>query len=89
MNGKELSHNKTIETDQVKRTFTLIDSAVVSLNNLSESMSLLIRQSREDLSVSLENIREASENADQLMKVLAENPSLLLRGEAQRERTLR
>jgi hypothetical protein len=49
----------------------------------------MIRQGREDFTVGLENIREASENANQLTKTLAENPSLLLKGEAQKERDIR
>jgi hypothetical protein len=49
-------------------------------------MLLMVRQSREDISVSMQNLREALENANQLAKELSENPSLLLKGEQQKER---
>ena len=80
--------NKSITSHQIDKTFTLLDSTIISLKRLSENVSLMVRQSREDFSVSLQNIRQATENADQLMKVLAENPSLLLKGESQRERDI-
>jgi phospholipid/cholesterol/gamma-HCH transport system substrate-binding protein len=57
------------------------DSTVMSIKTLTDNMSLMVLQTREDFSVSMENLREALENANQLMKMLAENPSLLIRGE--------
>ncbi|NLG18786.1 MAG: MCE family protein [Fibrobacter sp.] len=83
------SFKNSVSPDLVNRTFTMVDSTVQSLKSLSENLSLMIRQSREDFAVSMENIREASENANQLTKVLAENPSLLLKGESQRGREVR
>jgi phospholipid/cholesterol/gamma-HCH transport system substrate-binding protein len=74
---------------QLASIMSRIDSTAVSMKNLSDNLVLMVRQSREDFSVSMENIREASENANQLTKILAENPSLLLKGEAQREREIR
>ncbi|HON09311.1 MAG TPA: MlaD family protein [Chitinispirillaceae bacterium] len=78
-----------ITADQISRTFSAIDSTVQSLKSLAENLSLMVRQSREDFAVGMENIREASENANQLTKILAENPSLLLKGESQRGREVR
>jgi len=57
------------------------DSTVTSLKALTDNISLMVMQTREDFSVSMENLREALENANQLTKMLAENPSLLIRGE--------
>jgi len=74
---------------QLGQIMARIDSTAVSMKNLSDNLSLMIRQTREDFTVSLENIREASENANQLSKIVAENPSLLLKGETQRERGVR
>ena len=75
--------------EQLSHTFSLVDSTVLSLKVLSENLSLMVRQSREDFTVGMENLREATENANQLTKILAENPSLLLKGESQRERDIR
>jgi phospholipid/cholesterol/gamma-HCH transport system substrate-binding protein len=66
-----------------------VDSTTNALKELSENLALMIRQTREDFTVSMQNIREASENANNLTKTVAENPSLLLRGENLRERTIR
>ncbi|MBD3240272.1 MAG: MCE family protein [Chitinivibrionales bacterium] len=65
-----------------------IDSSAKSIRDVSTDVSLIIRQSREDIMVAMENLREALENANELTKILAENPSLLLRGDTQRERDL-
>jgi len=66
-----------------------VDSTTRSLQELSSNLALMIRQTREDFTVSMENIRQASENANNLTKTVSENPSLLLRGENLRERTIR
>jgi hypothetical protein len=59
------------------------------MKSLTENLSMMVRQSKEDFSVGMQNIREATENANQLTKILVENPSLLLKGESQRERNIR
>lgn len=83
------SFSSTISAKRINSTLNEIDSTVISLKNLSIDLSLMIRQSREDFIVGMENIREATENANQLTKILAENPSLLLRGESQKRREIR
>jgi phospholipid/cholesterol/gamma-HCH transport system substrate-binding protein len=70
-------------------TITLVDSAAVALKLVAENLSLMVRQSREDFTVSMQNLREASESANQLAKMLAENPSLLIKGESPKEREIR
>jgi ABC-type transporter Mla subunit MlaD len=72
--------------DRIGHTLSQIDSAAISLRSVADNVALLVRQSREDFTLTMQNIRQASENADQLTKILAENPSLLLRSEAQKER---
>lgn len=81
--------NASVPPEKLALTFSRIDSTAASLKQLSDQLSLMVRQSREDFTASMENIREASENANQLTKIVAENPSLLLRGEAQKERDIR
>jgi phospholipid/cholesterol/gamma-HCH transport system substrate-binding protein len=78
--------NHSLSENQLGRIVTRVDSTVLSLKNLSETMLLMVRQSREDISVSMQNLREALENANQLIKELSENPSLILKGEQQKER---
>jgi len=81
--------DSAIGTGAIARSITNFDSSAASIAELSEQLSLLLRQGREDISISLINIREATENANELTKILAENPSLLLRQDQQRERNFR
>ena len=74
---------------RIARTIASVDSAAMAIKLVADNLSLLVRQSREDFSVSMQNLREATESANQLTKMLAENPSLLLRNESQKERELR
>jgi phospholipid/cholesterol/gamma-HCH transport system substrate-binding protein len=78
--------NKSLSEQQITHIITRVDSTATSLKNLSETLLLMIKQSREDVSVSMQNLREALESANQLAKELSENPSLLLKGEQQKER---
>jgi ABC-type transporter Mla subunit MlaD len=81
--------NQSISSEQLSNTFAKIDSTVQAMKSLTENLSMMVLQSREDFSTGMQNIREATENANQLTKILVENPSLLLKGESQRERNIR
>ncbi|MDR0331821.1 MAG: MlaD family protein [Chitinispirillales bacterium] len=70
-----------VEGGNVPELIARVDSAVVSVKTLTENVSLMVLQTREDFSVTMENLRDAAESASQLMKMLSENPSLLIRGE--------
>ncbi len=74
---------------QLSATISSIDSAALSLKQVTQNLSLIVLQSHEDFAVSMRNLREATENADQLTQMLVENPSLLLRNEAPKERSMR
>jgi phospholipid/cholesterol/gamma-HCH transport system substrate-binding protein len=74
---------------KVTNTLTSVDSAAMALKSVAENLALLVRQSREDFTVTMQNLREATESANQLAKMLEENPSLLIKGEAQKERDIR
>lgn len=78
--------NMSITGERISSTLTSIDSAAVALQNVADNVSLLVRQSREDFTETMINVRQASENADQLTRMLLENPSLLIRSETQKER---
>jgi phospholipid/cholesterol/gamma-HCH transport system substrate-binding protein len=84
---------RTIDTafsaGRITRTISSVDSAANALKLVADNLSILVRQSREDFSVSMKNLREASESANQLTKKLAENPSLLIKSGTQKERDVR
>jgi phospholipid/cholesterol/gamma-HCH transport system substrate-binding protein len=81
--------SRAVSKDRISGILGSVDSTARSIKTLSETTTLMIRQSREDFSVSLQNLREALENANGLMRELSENPSLLLRNEQQRGREIK
>jgi phospholipid/cholesterol/gamma-HCH transport system substrate-binding protein len=70
-----------IAANDLQRTIARVDSTIVSVKGLTDNVSLMVLQTREDISISMENLREAMESANQLMRLLADDPSLLIRGE--------
>jgi phospholipid/cholesterol/gamma-HCH transport system substrate-binding protein len=78
--------SKTIQSGQIQSIVASADTAAQALKEASGDISVVVKQSREDIRVSMDNLREALQNANELTKVLAENPSLLLKGEKQQER---
>ncbi len=76
-----------IDAERFTTIVNRVDTMALSLKNLSESLDLTIRQSREDVTVSMENLRETLENANELSKMLMENPSLIIKGDNPRERS--
>jgi phospholipid/cholesterol/gamma-HCH transport system substrate-binding protein len=78
--------DESISGDRIGKMLSQVDSAAIALRSVAENVALLVQQSREDITATMQNVRQASENADQLTKVLMENPSLLLRSENQKER---
>ncbi len=80
--------SENVDAQRLSEILVVIDSTAQSLKALSENLDLTIRQTREDFTVSMENLRETMETANELSKVLAENPSLILRNDPKRERVL-
>ncbi len=89
IHGITRSFSDSMPINKFVNIINQVDSTTIALKELSENLALMIRQTREDFTVSMQNIREASENANNLTKTVAENPSLLLRGENIRERNIR
>ena len=81
--------DREIDFKQMAGILDEISSSAKSLKNLSETLDLTVMQSREDISSSLENLREALENVNELSRVLLDNPSLILRGDSQKERRIK
>lgn len=81
--------DRELDMAQFARIMNQIDSTAKSMKNLSENLDMTIQQSREDITVSMENLRETLENANELSRILVENPSLILKGDPQKERSLK
>jgi phospholipid/cholesterol/gamma-HCH transport system substrate-binding protein len=81
--------NQNVSGERIASIVSSVDTTAKSIKELSETMTQVIKQSKEDYSVSLQNLREALENANGLMRELSENPSLLIRSEQQKERVVK
>ncbi|MCL2689143.1 MAG: MlaD family protein [Chitinispirillia bacterium] len=58
-----------------------MDSTMALVKTLAEDVSLMVMQTKEDFAVTVDNLKETAEHANQLMRTLSDNPSLLIRGE--------
>lgn len=75
------SFKEGFSSGDVAAIVSRMDSTVVSVKNLAEDLSLMVLQTREDFAVTVDNLKETAESANLLMRMLSDNPSLLLRGE--------
>ncbi|MFP4522813.1 MAG: MlaD family protein [Fibrobacterota bacterium] len=75
-----------LSTDRISRIVMSTDSASRNIRDISSELSLIIRQAKEDFKISMENLREASENANEISSMLRENPSLIIRERQVKER---
>lgn len=81
--------DRDVDLGQFGSILDRIDSTAHAMKELSMNLDMTVKQSREDITVSMENLRETLENANELSKILMENPSLILRGESQKERRVK
>lgn len=77
-----------IESSNIPQLISQVDGTITSVQTLTDNVTTTIMQTREDFSVTMENLRDATESANQLLRMLSENPSLLIRGDT-RERDRR
>lgn len=81
--------NQNIDARRLGAILASVDSTSRAMKRLSETLNLTIRQTQEDFSISVENLKETLINANELSKTLTENPSLLIRGgDQQKEREM-
>lgn len=77
------------EKSDIPKFLNDIDETVISLKELSESLTLTFGQSREDLSATMEDLRETMQNINDLSIMLLDNPSVLLRGNTSQKRKIK
>jgi phospholipid/cholesterol/gamma-HCH transport system substrate-binding protein len=87
---RSITHKVDTDFDfkQLAKIMNQIDSTAQAMKTLSQNLDMTIKQSREDITVSMENLRETLENTNELSKLLMENPSLIIKGDPQKERRL-
>lgn len=81
--------DREVDMSQFARILNQMEITTKSMKNLAENLDMTIMQSREDITVSMQNLRETLENANELSRILVENPSLILKGDPQKQRRIK
>lgn len=74
------SLDKQLSSEDMQQTFTELRTALANITTLAQGMDLTVRASREDLVLSLKYVRQASQDLREFSRIIAQDPSVLLRG---------
>ena len=74
------SLDEQLSGEELQRTFGELRSALTNITALAQDMDLTVRASREDLVLSLKYVRQASQDLREFSRIIAQDPSVLLRG---------
>ncbi|MEM7675473.1 MAG: MlaD family protein [Myxococcota bacterium] len=72
--------NRQLAGDDIARSFAELRGALDNITTLAQDMDLTVRASREDLVLSLKYVRQASQDLREFSRIIAQDPSVLLRG---------
>ncbi|MCA9549030.1 MAG: MCE family protein [Myxococcales bacterium] len=70
---------------ELQQTLDDLQVALTNVTKLVQNLDLTVRASREDLVLSLKYVRQASEDLREFSRIIAQDPSVLLRGTEVRE----
>ena len=74
------SLDRQLSSDELQHTFAQLRTALSNITALAEDVDLTVRASREDLVLSLKYVRQASQDLREFSRIIAQDPSVLLRG---------
>ncbi len=74
------SLDRQLSGEELQTTFTDLREALANIATLAQEMDLTVRASREDLVLSLKYVRQASQDLREFSRIIAQDPSVLLRG---------
>lgn len=74
------SLDRQLSDEELDQAFKDLRGALVNLTTLVQNMDLTVRASREDLVLSLKYVRQATEDLREFSRIIAQDPSVLLRG---------
>lgn len=75
-----VSLDQRLSSAELGETITKLSKALSELTKLMGEMDLAVRASREDFVTSLEHVRQATEDLREFSRIIAQDPSVLLRG---------
>lgn len=79
-NSAMTSLDRTLNAEQFDRTVKDLQVALTNVTRLVQSLDLTVRASREDLVLSLKYVRQATQDLREFSRIIAQDPSVLLRG---------
>ena len=77
--------NDRLNDAQLGKTLSDLQVALTNVTKLVQNLDLTVRASREDLVLSLKYVRQATEDLREFSRIIAQDPSVLLRGTEVRE----
>ena len=72
--------DKQLSGEDMQKTFAELQTALANVTTLAQDMDLTVRASREDLVLSLKYVRQATQDLREFSRIIAQDPSVLLRG---------
>ncbi len=69
-----------LSNDELRRSLNDLQAALQNVTALAQNMDLTVRASREDLVMSLKYVRQATQDLREFSRIIAQDPSVLLRG---------
>ena len=85
LRGAAQAVSERLSAEQTGRALTSLGQALGSINHLIQDVDLAVRAGREDFTMSLSYIRQATEDLREFSRILAQNPSVLVRGRGEAE----
>jgi phospholipid/cholesterol/gamma-HCH transport system substrate-binding protein len=79
-NRAMVSLDRRLGDAELGKSLVALQSALAQITKLLQEMDLAVRASREDFVASLKHIRQASEDLREFSRIIAQDPSVLLRG---------
>lgn len=77
--------DKRLNSEDTGRAIAAVGNTVNRVNNLVQDVDLAVRSGREDFTATLSYLRQAAEDLREFSRILAQNPSVLVRGREESE----
>ncbi|RYF11483.1 MAG: MCE family protein [Deltaproteobacteria bacterium] len=83
--GAATTLNERLSAEETGRALASLGETLSSTNHLILDVDLAVRAGREDFTASLSYLRQAAEDLREFSRILAQNPSVLVRGRGESE----
>jgi phospholipid/cholesterol/gamma-HCH transport system substrate-binding protein len=80
LRGAASTLNERLSAEETGKTIASFGDTVNRVNRLVQDVDLVVRAGREDFTASLAYMRQAAEDIREFSRILAQNPSVLVRG---------